>query len=312
MVTDIGGYIELCIKAQSSHYHKNAIPINLARNGIQYIIKANGIKQMWVPYYTCPVVWETIKSCSCKINFYNIDEDFMPKVNLFDDYVLYTNYFGVLGDNSNLLARRYSNIILDNAQAFFAVPEGLASIYSPRKFFGVPDGGYVYSKKHIDNLPQDHDSYKVFSHLLKRNELGANFGYSEFNLNEDILSKTPLKLMSNLTTKLLCAQEYDEIKKQIISNYTYLHRHLSNLNRFNHLHLNGNVPMYYPLLIEEKSLRSKLIKNNIFIPTCWRGIESVLKKNSFEFYLKENLLLLIIDQRYDTSHMDFILSVILN
>ena len=49
-----------------------------------------------------------------------------------------------------LLNKKYPNLIVDNAQAFYMPHLGLASFYSPRKFFGVADGGYLFCGKKLD------------------------------------------------------------------------------------------------------------------------------------------------------------------
>ncbi len=276
---DIGGYIELEISAISEHYHHGALPINNARNGIVYAIRAYDIKEMWVPYYTCHVVWQAIEEASCKVRFYHIDRRLMPDRDFgTDDYVLYTNYYGVCGKNVRALARRYKNLIVDNAQAFYAPPVGLATVYSPRKFFGLPDGGYVYCSRNLPGtLEQDKESYKRFSHLLMRIEGGANFGYADFNKNDDSLIGEEIKLMSNLTTRLIKSIDYDRTRQQRMENFRYMDHHLKRDNLFQHDLSDDDVPMYYPFLTEKEQLRKHLIDNKIYIPLCWRNQESGIR-----------------------------------
>lgn len=308
---DIGGYIELDIKKISEPYHKGALEINNARNGIVYAIRAYNIKELWVPYYTCPVVWQAIEIADCKLRFYNINEALMPAQDFEkDDYILYTNYFGVCNKNIELLTKKYRNLIIDNAQAFYASPSGIASVYSPRKFFGVSDGGYLYCSKELNQkFIQDKDSYKRFSHLLMRIEGGSDFGYCEFNKNEDTLENEEIKLMSNLTSELLKGVNYDEAKNVRLNNYYFLNEKLEHSNKIK-IKITDDVPMYYPYLTENDKLRENLIKNRIFIPACWRGIEDKCLKNSYELYLKKYMFLLIIDQRYGKEEMKKILEVI--
>lgn len=92
---EIGGYFGLDIFERFNNIG-NSIALNAARYSLQYTIKTYGISEIYVPYYTCPVVWQMLQKENCKINFYHIDKNFMP-VNDFDknDYILYTNYFGI-------------------------------------------------------------------------------------------------------------------------------------------------------------------------------------------------------------------------
>ena len=135
---EIGGYFELELDKRNLFY-PDAIALNSARNCLRYIIRAYNITEIYVPYYTCNVVWQAIRSEGCKIKFYHIDDKFMP-VQEFqkEDFVLYSNYFGVCAGNVKILSEKYPNLIVDNAQAFYMPSLGLASFNSPRKFFGVP------------------------------------------------------------------------------------------------------------------------------------------------------------------------------
>ena len=88
---EIGGYIELEFLSKGS-YLKNALAINSARNGIKYAIRAFDIRELYVPYYTCPVVWQAISDEKCKILFYKINKNLLPEEKLPNNaYILYTN-----------------------------------------------------------------------------------------------------------------------------------------------------------------------------------------------------------------------------
>ena len=116
---EIGGYFELEIDSKFDNISNN-IALNCARNCLRYIIKAFQIKEIYAPFYTCPVVWQSIKKENCNIKFYHIDEKFMPTMELPENsYILYTNYFGICAKNVKDLAKKYKNLIIDNAQAFY-------------------------------------------------------------------------------------------------------------------------------------------------------------------------------------------------
>ena len=68
---------------------QHVVKLNLARNCLKYIIRVYGIKEIFIPYYTCPIVWESLREEKCKIKFYHINEQFMPEINFHkDDYIL--------------------------------------------------------------------------------------------------------------------------------------------------------------------------------------------------------------------------------
>ena len=86
------------------------LKLNLGRNCLRMIIRLYGIKEIFVPYYSCKTIWSAIKKENCKIKFYHIDENFMPVEDFKqDDYILYINYFGLFEENCKMLISQYNN-----------------------------------------------------------------------------------------------------------------------------------------------------------------------------------------------------------
>ena len=192
----IGGYFELELNDFDSVYHDKAIAVNSGRNALEYILLANKYKKIYIPYYTCDVTFQPIKKLNIEFEFYYLDKDFFPRLNEIEDNaaLLFVNYFGLMDNNILLLQKKYKNLIIDNAQAFYAQPlDCTSTFYSPRKFFGLPDGGFVYSDKNL-NVDLDYDkSEERISHLLKRIEEGAETGYKLFQQNDNKLNDLPRK-----------------------------------------------------------------------------------------------------------------------
>ena len=57
-----------------------------------------------------------------------------------------------------LCKNKKGNIIFDNSQAFYSKQYGTAGIYSPRKFFGLPDGGILCTDL---NLEEEYENCPV-------------------------------------------------------------------------------------------------------------------------------------------------------
>lgn len=307
---EIGGYFELeC--GYNSLYHTNAILLNSARNALRYIIRAYHIQTLYAPYYTCPVVWQAIQEEKCQIIPYDIGIDFMPTQKFkTSDFILYNNYFGVCDQNVQVLAKLYPNLIIDSAQAFYSPKAGLASFYSPRKFFGLPDGGIALCDQKIElNLEQD-TSYSLCSHLLKRWDLGATAGYSDFQKNDNALIGRDIKQMSRLTEALMGNIDYEYVRKKRLENFQFLHNHLGKINRLMFDLSTNEVPMVYPFFTDNTNLRQKLIQNKIYVATYWPEIEKVCLADSFELYLQSHLLPLPIDQRYNVDDMMHIIQIL--
>lgn len=143
----IGGYFELELR-KGEHYHPQALRLNTARNCFEYILRAREYKKVYIPYYTCEVMLEPVSKLGIEHEFYHINEHLEPKETLklkVDEAFLYTNYFGLKQKCVEKLAGIYGKqLIVDNAQAFYAPRlNEIDTFYSPRKFFGVPDGGYL-------------------------------------------------------------------------------------------------------------------------------------------------------------------------
>lgn len=303
---EIGGYFELETQIKQEFYTE-AIALNCGRNCLRYLIRAYNIKEIQVPYYTCNVVWQAIRSENCKVKFYHIDKNFLPvKEFKKDDFILYANYFGICGGNVEFLSKLYPNLIVDNAQAFYMPNISLASFNSPRKFFGVPDGGYLFCDKKLDEEFIKNTSYQRFSHLLKRVDLTATDGYADFSSNDASLQNEPIELMSDLTHKILCSIDYKGVKEKRLKNFEVLSKSLGSSNELKIKLTKNDVPMVYPYLIKKENLREKLIKNKIYVATYW----SPLDEKSYESTLQKYLLPLPIDQRYNFKDMQKILEVI--
>jgi hypothetical protein len=304
---EIGGFFELELN-KKKEYYSDAIKLNSGRSCLRYIIKSRNPKKIYLPFYSCNSILDIIIEEKIDFEFYYINNNFEPIINneiKENEFILYINYFGLNNDVAVKLSIEYDNLIVDNTQAFFYKPlRNVDTFYSPRKFFGVPDGGYLYSNSKFNYDLKKDISYDRFKHLLMRIDKSANEAYEFYKENENIIGKQPLKEMSNLTRKLLASISYIEIKRIRENNYKKIH---SLLGEYNELEINLNKkldgPMNYPFLIKSDNLKNKLIENNIYIPTYWKEVLNRTQTDDFENYLTNNLIPLPIDQRYNTEDM---------
>ena len=302
---EIGGYFELELN-KGEELYSNAIRLNSARNCLRYLVRRKNIKKIQIPAYTCPVVWEVLEAEGCDIIYYEINEDMLPSSELDRSlYVLYTNYFGTCSKQIEHMRKKYKKLIIDNAQAFFEHDDkGIDAFNSSRKFFGVPDGGYLFTDlDYSDELEGDY-SYNRAEHLLKRIDKSASEAYDSYRYNEDIIDGEDIKLMSKLTRKLLSSISYENCKKIRISNFKYLHSCFKNINCFK-IKDEDNPAMIYPLLLKDMhikdDLKSRLINDNIYIATYWIG----QKDRGYGDRLEKYLIPLPIDQRYSIEEMEY-------
>lgn len=310
----IGGYFELEM-SRGKQYHTSAVRLNTARNCFEYVLRSRQYTKVYIPYYTCEVMLEPINKLGLDYEFYRINELLEPvdsPVLKADEAFLYTNYYGLKQQCVERLASKYGKqLIVDNAQAFYSVPlYGIDTFYSARKFFGVADGAYLYTDKKLAQEFQQDVSYERMSHLLKRSDIGAESGYKDFRGNDDSLCNQDIKMMSKLTESILASIDYKGISQKRRQNYAFLNDALGESNLI-HLDMDEDaVPMVYPYLTKDPSLKQRLIENKIFVATYWSNVFGWCRSKDLEYNLANNLLPLPIDQRYGKSDMICIIDLV--
>ena len=306
----LGGYFELEL-SKGIEYHGGAIHVNTGRNAFEIILRRKNFNKVYLPYYSCDALAEPVKRIKMKYEFYKIDENFEP---IFDynsldegEAFLYVNYFGVKDKFIANLSKSIGNLIIDNSQAFFSQPvKGVDTFYSARKFFGVPDGAYVYMDKNDEEDLEQDKSIDRTKHLLERIEFDAEYGYSHFLSNENILINQPIKRMSKLTGRILQSIDYENVKSIRKQNFKFFDKIYSDINQLK-FDVDDNIsPMVYPLLLEVDGLREYLINKKVFVATYWGVVTGRVKEADFEYKLTRFLIPLPVDQRYTIDDLKII------
>lgn len=310
----IGGYFSLELP-KGTEYHKNAIRLNTGRNCLEYILRAKGYKKVYIPYYTCEVILEPFRKLGVSYEFYHIDinleicDDFSLTG---DEALLYTNYFGLKQRYVEHLAEKIGKrLIVDNTQAFYAKPiDGIDTFYTCRKFFGVPDGAYLYTDNMLDDEFEQDKSYDRFTHLLKRIDISAEEGFADFRKNDKALDNQPIRMMSQLTQQMMQGIDYEAIASYRRENFENLHAALNSSNKL-HLELADDaVPMVYPYLTSVEWLRERLIENKVFVARYWPNVLDLTTRADIENLLVFQMQPLPIDQRYGDKEIKRIVDII--
>jgi len=310
----IGGYFSLELP-HYEEYHKDAIRLNTGRNCLEYILRACGYRKVYIPYYTCDVVLEPFQKLGVSYEYYHVN----IRLELRDEIVLkageallYTNYYGLKQRYTEQLAQKYGDcLIVDNTQAFYANPiEGIDTFYTCRKFFGVPDGAYLYTDKLLDvELEQDLSFERVLS-LTKRIDLSPEAGYQDFHNVSKSLVGQPIKRMSKLTQRLMQGIDYESVTQIRRDNYQMLHEALGKENNLELPLEDDAVPMVYPYLVPVKGLREKLIENKTFVARYWPNVLECTTPDDIDYLLAYQMQPLPIDQRYGEVEMKQIIETI--
>ena len=317
----IGGYFEWEFPpAKKQLLHENAVYLNSGRHALEYILKGLGnIRCLWIPYFTCDAVMVPIQRLGVPWKFYHIDENLEIADNLElaeNEFVLYTNYYGIKDEYCKQLAKQYGEkLILDNAQALYCKSvSGTHQFYSPRKFMGMPDGGLAVTTipDATSELPID-KSFDRCKHLLKRIELAPSEGYNDFKAVSKAIAEAPLCQMSNLSKSIFASVDLDDIKRKRRENFECIHDALKASNRLQIPSIDSfECPLVYPYWADNgDTLKKKLIEQQVFVATYWPNVFEWAKENDLEYELTNHVVCIPIDQRYGKEDMKKITSIIL-
>ncbi|OXS28836.1 MAG: hypothetical protein BCS36_08795 [Desulfovibrio sp. MES5] len=325
MNREIGGYMDISGNAPAEmEILPGALSFNSCRNALEFLIRERRYKRIRLPVYVCADVFQAVERAGAKALLYHMDENLMPvDVSLDDIPLVYVNYFGLAEANVHTLARLRHPLVVDNAQAFFSRPlPKVDCLYSPRKFFGVPDGGLLcpgepFSNESLANfngMPRA-VSFEHGTWLFKRADCGASAAYADRQANEERIRGLPPLRMSESTRHLLAACNIEYAHKRRQANWRTLHRALAPSNLAPSVLLtagdSGAAALCYPYLNKNAAwLRERLAEKKIYIPHYWPGLETIIKSGSIEHLLLEKLLPLPIDQRYGANDMTYMLDVL--
>ncbi|MBD5401281.1 hypothetical protein HDR58_00560 [bacterium] len=248
------------------------VKLNLARNCLKYIIKAYGIKEIFIPFYSCSILWEAVKEEGCFIKFYHIDKNFMP-LTMFDSnaFILYINYFGLCSGNCKILEKQYKNLIVDNTHSFYSEPMGIASFNSLRKFFRVPNGAYLYTKNLIDARLETDDLN--ISPILFHEDM------DEFVKNELLLNEQKeIKELSSQVDLLIHKIDFEKDKQNRVKLYKEYSKYFYKDNKIE-LKLNeGDIPYCYPFCPKDSN---SIDIHDLIILRLWNPIPESFVEYSF-------------------------------
>lgn len=313
----IGGYFELELPEPSAPLYPRALKYQSARAAFLSLLRnALGVKRVWMPHYICESMLAPVRASGKEICFYALNHLLEASGQLklaAGDLLLYVNYFGVCSTQADALLERFdpAQVVMDFSQAFYATPRNcLATIYSPRKFFGLPDGGLMVTVTPIDPPElQDSGSEGRMRHLIKRLGDTPETGYADFlHAEEGFSDMEPLR-MSTLTEKLLASVNHEAVRIKRNQNFQYLRRRLDGSNRLTLPH-NINGPLCYPFLPQQTIDRGKFIQRRIFMSTYWPDVINRIEDGTFEIEMVNQCLPIPCDQRYSEDVLERILDLL--
>lgn len=320
----IGGYFQLDSRMNPEPIKYGGSLVNSGRNALELILRASagrgrGVSKVYIPDFYCGSIKNKLIEIGMPFEEYPVNMSLeVEKFPVLEDgaVILLVNYFGVKGNYISDICRRIEPVIVDNCQAWFDNRGSCvsAAFYSPRKFFGVPDGGiaiapFLYKgngayRLIMEETPRD-ESYDRCKALLKRIDWGAEVAFEDSVRERMEVGALPLKRMSRLTESILRNLPFSEIKSRRIENFQYLHKSFYGKNPLSHIFSsNPEGPMVYPFYCEDPELRHYLHSKRIYTATYWP--ELISENGGLPSNLASNIIPLPIDQRYDRADMDYI------
>ncbi|HTL08437.1 MAG TPA: hypothetical protein VL307_09285 [Chitinophagaceae bacterium] len=312
----IGGYFELELQRGSAQYHETAFLFQSGRSSLHYLLQWLRPARVYLPYYTCDGLLESFYAAGTDFLFYEINEQLEPlelPVLGKGEYFLYINYFDLKRKYVASLSAMYADrLIVDCTQAFFMKGNGKSWFFnSCRKFFGVPDGSFLYAPDNSTCSPitGHNESYSV-AHLLQRFNGHAEEGYPSFIENESLCG-TDIKGMSLLCQALLSHVDYEAVMAMRRRNYQFIDALLGKSCLLPSTLVDDCVPMFYPLMPAVSIERKRLYNHQLYIPRFW---EDVTRRGIQGYHCSEKiattLLPLPVDHRYNLNDMQRIIAIL--
>jgi hypothetical protein len=308
----IGGYFELELPPGHGELYPDALRFQSARAAFLALLNAGRPQRIWMPWYNCETMLEPPAMAGISVLRYSINErlEIADDIDLDeDDWLLCVNYHGLCDRRIEQTLTRFprERVVVDNSQALFAPPfDCLATLYSPRKFFGIPDGGYLVTRYPV-TLPEERDTGSIerFGPLLTRIDLGAEAGYEGIRAARATLRGQTPKRMSALTERLLAHIDYPSANARRKRNFARYHRLLGADNQFSLPDDITNGPLCYPFWNHRDDLHAALASKRIFVAKYWPGTRGATDTlDDLEYRLANECLALPCDQRYGDEHVD--------
>lgn len=270
---------------------------------------------LWAPRFICDTMLQAPARLGIPVRRYDCTEQLTPILPDAgrNELVLLVNYFGLTEEAVAAAAQELpGRCVVDATTALYCPPlPGVPTLYSPRKFAGVADGGIAHTPFPLKQLPETIATSAATSrHLLARLESGASASLHFCEAAEAALSAPPQR-MSSLTRSLLRSIDFERAARCRLENYATLHQALGCINHLSLPDTPAHAPMCYPLVSGIPDLRDSLIDAGIALPLYWPEVIESTHATDTANKLARRLLPLPLDQRYSKTDMEHLIRLIL-
>jgi dTDP-4-amino-4,6-dideoxygalactose transaminase len=314
----------------------HTIYLESGRSGIRVLCNDLEDDEVLLPEYICDSVLQCF--VGKKIKYYKLNsnleiniEDLSDKINGRTSIVYLMHYFGSVQSkeiNTYIAKKRTQygfTIIEDTTHSIFSntITIGDYCVCSLRKWFPIPDGGVLYSKRNLDRLNnkvnrQNKDINKIYGMILKTLYLEGIIDTKElyrgiFQKSEKLLDeRNEVLLMSEISKWLLKFYNINEIVDKRRINYRQLENKLKTFGLSPICKIKDtDCPFTFPIKVNNRDdFRNYLIKNNIYCAVHWPIQGTDLYDYEPSRTLSEHIISLPIDQRYGKEDLDYLVDKI--
>ena len=309
-------------------------------------LRPNLAKVCLLPAYMCDTVFFPFQNEGFEIHFYHVNRELEANehelcalIEQLGPGLLFIHpYYGVDTWRSMrpLLAkwkRQGICIMEDVTQSYYLEGAGAEADYvigSLRKWYPVPDGGFVVSDEQLtwEGIEDDREFAKRRLKMLmdKWEYLYGNADAEKKKLDKAAYLKqnralekqldqySGIRNVSNETSYILERTDEENAKRRRNDNYQYLYERLKDKKLFQPIVTDPQedaVPLYFAIVTQNRDeLQSFLTAHEIYAPVLWPiGKENEPHLTVEENYIYEHMLALPIDQRYGKEEMQRIVEV---
>jgi hypothetical protein len=297
---------------------RNAWKFVNARSALAHLIQVVRAQRLLLPALICPELAQAARE-AVTVDYYPLNARFSPNIEALSgilqpgDCVVGVDYFGRQPESDfQALVRDRNDVVWveDRAQAMLPAPEPWAEwvLYSPRKLFGVSDGGILVSACR-DVVPAEYSEEdseaRLMPRILRRDDYLERdnavwyAAYQEaearMSVSREPMSAKAFDILGNIDTELVIRR-----RKQ---NFDALAEYLAEFALFRE-RVEDFVPFGFPVRVRHRDrVLNALSDRRIFAPRYWPHLPSDPAAFPAEHGVSRELLLLPCDQRYDEDDM---------
>lgn len=304
-------------------------------------------KRCLMPAYMCDSVFLPFLHRGWELVFYSVDRELETageeifRLALENDpgLIFVHPYYGTdtcKGLRRQLAALRRSGVMVmeDVTQSYYLEAAGCEADFvvgSLRKWYAVPDGGFVvsdlplaaevltggedYAQERLIPLAQKWE-YLYDENLSEEEKRSRKEAFLTQNrlLEADLDRYEGVRGISRLSVRILAGLDEGAARRARAENYSYLYEKISGMRRLWPILLKGEgvAPLYFPVYVKERDeLQRFLGERDVYAPVLWPvGELNRDWRQGDEPYIYGHMLALPIDQRYGIAQMEEIVQTL--